>query len=320
MIPHTKLDLKDTLERRRRNAPRQPSADPKPLNKTHLRLLEFIHLFGGFSTIELIHEYARLQGITIQSKSTYIAKELTNVMFHDNGVLEKPEEQFNVKNPYSNMKMNHGVPLVFKVSSKGEKVLKETGLFNKYAPKAHGWYKHQMMTACLYQMFYINAFRAGIPFTPQHELKPKEKYIALPPKVKVFPDAVFVLHLTQPFLIFFELDRGTERGSKKATRKTWGKSIEYYKEILGRKLYKHNLDLPNGHLSFLATITVDNNMEKKILGHINAEYPKGFARMLVSTTRAFGSIATDFYPPKLFDILATPWNRSGYPGVTFHKQ
>lgn len=315
----TKFDLKDTLERRRRNAPRQPSSTPKPLNNTHLRLLEFIHLFGGFSTVELVHEFAKLDGITLQKQSTYISKELSEVMFHDNGVIEKPDEQFNVKNPYSSMKMNHGVPLVYQVSELGKKALREVGLYNEFAPKAHGWYKHQMMTACLYQMFYISARKAGIKFTAQHELKPKEKYIALPPKVKVFPDAVFVLHLTQPFLIFFELDRGTERGSKKATRKTWGKSIEYYKEILGRKLYEHNLDLPEGHLSFLAAITVDSNMEKKILGYIKAEYPKGFARMLVSTTRAFGSTAKDFYPPKLFDILATSWNRSGYPGATFHK-
>lgn len=320
MLLPTKLDLKDTLDRRRRNAPRQPSEDPKPLNETHLKLLEFIHLFGGYSTTDLIFEFAKLEGITVQVRNEYVRdKLLKEAMFHNHGVIEKPREQFNVENRYGHNRIAHGFPLVYKVSEKGEKVLKETGLFNKYAPKAHGWYKHQMMTACLYQMFYISASRAGIPFTPQHELKPKEKYIALPPKVKVFPDAVFVLHLTQPFLIFFELDRGTERGSKKATRKTWGKSIEFYKEILGRKLYKHNLDLPDGHLSFLATITVDSNMEKKILGHINAEYPKGFARMLVSTTRAFGSTVKDFYPPKLFDILATSWNRSGYPSVTFHK-
>ncbi len=171
----------------------------------------------------------------------------------------------------------------------------------------------------MYQMFYISARKAGIGFTAQHELKPKEKYIALPPKVKVFPDAVFILHLDKPFLIFFEMDRATERG-KGNKRKTWGKSIEYYKDILSRNLYRSNYTLPAEHLAFLATVTVDGNMEMNILKNIKAEYPKGFARMLVNTTRAFGPTASDFYPPKYFNALNILWGRSGYPAVKFNRQ
>jgi len=318
MIRHTKLDLKDTADRRRRNGPRQPSKHPKPLNKMKLKLLENIHLYGGFSTIELAHEIAVLESFFSMKSSKYTSM-LLNEMFHDNGVLEKPDKQFSVKNVYGTMRMNHVVPLVYKVSERGEEILKESGLYNEYAPKAHGWYQHQMMTSCLYQMFYISARKTGVQFTAQHELKPKEKFIALPPKVKVFPDAVFILHLAKPFLIFFEMDRATERG-KGSKRKTWGKSIEYYKEILSKKLYEANYDLPKNHLAFLNTVTVDGNMEKKILENINTQYPKGFARMLVSTTRVFGPTATDFYPPKHFNILNVLWERSGYPAVKFNIQ
>ena len=91
----------------------------------------------------------------------------------------------------------------------------------------------------MYQMFYINARKAGIVFTPQHELKPKEKFFALSPKVKVFPDAVFMLNYKDHnALFFFEMDerlRGVIKKNRKITRKTWGKSIEYYKTIIREK-------------------------------------------------------------------------------------
>ena len=80
-----------------------------------------------------------------------------------------------------------------------------------------------------------------------------------------------------------------------------------------------NFDLPKDHLAFLTTLTVDCNMESKVLEHIKGEFPKGFARMLVDTTRVFGPTAIDFYPPRYFNILNTKWNRSGYPSVKFNK-
>lgn len=316
---YTKKDFKDTLERRRRNAPRQPSDDVSNLSLTKLKILEFTHLYGGFTTIELVHKYLLGEGVFRLKDSRYTSKLLLE-MFHDHGVIEKPEEQFSVKNPYGTMKMNHVAPIVYKVSERGEEVLKSIGLWNEHAPRAHGWYKHQMMTACIYQMFHIGARDSGIQFISQHELMAKEKFIQVG-EVKVYPDAVFVLHLHKPFLFFFEMDRGTEKGSKKASRKTWGKSIEFYKSIFDKKLYRGNYELPDDLLPFLATVTVDANMERRILENIEAEYPEGFARMLVHTTRAFGPLPTDFYPPKYFNVLDVNWNRygSGYPPVQFSK-
>jgi hypothetical protein len=237
-------------------------------------------------------------------------------MFHNHGVIEKHVEQFNAPNLYgSSNRMNHGLLLVYNVSEEGKKALQDAGMWNEYAPKAHGWYKHQMMTACMYQMFYLSARKAGIDLTPQHELKPKEKYVQVD-SVKVFPDAVFLLHLHKPFLFFFEMDRATERG-KGSKRKTWGKSIEFYKAIFDKKLYRGNYDLPEDHLPFLATVTVDSNMERKILEHIEEQYPDGFARMLVHTTRAFGPSPTDYYPPKYFNLLTEAWHRLGFPPAQF---
>lgn len=313
---YTPKDLRDSLERRRRNAPRQPSSDPIRLNSTHIQILQRIHLFGGFSTIDLIHEHLLQEGMFKMKSTTYTSK-LLSQMFHDLGLVDKPRAQFAVENPYGSTKMNHVAPLIYQISEKGEETLKGSGFWNDYAPKAHGWYKHQMMTACLYQIFNLSARKAGIGFTPQHELKPKEKFIQVD-SVKVFPDAVFVLHLHKPFLFFFEMDRATERG-KGSKRKTWGKSIEFYKAIFDKKLYRNNYELPVDFLPFLATITVDANMEKKILEHIKDQYPDGFARMLVHTTRAFGPLVTDFLPPKYFNILAENWNRLGYAPAQFVK-
>jgi hypothetical protein len=289
--------------------------------------LRFIHLFGGYSTTELVYQYARLEGITRQKARTYITDILLNrAMYHNHGVIEQPQEQFSVRNPYSHNRLNHGIFLVYKVSEYGEQVLKETGLWNEYAPKAHGWYKHQMMTACMYQIFYLAARKTDIPFTPQHRLKPRESFIAVPPKVKVFPDAMFVMHLARPFLFFLEMDRGTERGSRKSKRKTWGKSIEYYRKILEYGLYLDNLDLPEDHRTFLIAMTVDATMHSRILKRIEAVYEDTNGKcpqILVTTTRAFGPRPTDHFPPKYFNVLATLWERSGYPkpvDFTRHKK
>lgn len=318
---YTKLDLKDSNGLRRRNGPRQPAPKSEilPLNKSHLKLLQFVHLFGGYSTSQLIFEYAKLEGLTKQTSDTYIRdKLLKEAMFHNHGVIDKPSEQWNVRNPYGHTRMSHSHFMVYQVSEHGDQVLKEAGMWNEYAPKAHGWYKHQLMTATMYQMLYLSARKAGIKFVPQHELKPKEKYIALPPKVKVFPDAVFMLETYKPLLFFFELDRGTEKG-KRSARKTWGKSIEYYKEILLKKRYLSNLDLPDNHVAFLATVTTDATMADRILAQIEKEFPKGSAQILVHTTRAFGPLATDFASPRYFDALDILWKRVNYPAVRFNR-
>lgn len=320
---YTKLDFKDSADQRRRNGPRQPAPNDeiRPLNETHIRILEFIHLFGGFTTSQLVHEFCKLEGITKQTAITYVRdKLLKEAMYHNHGVIEKPEEQFVVRNMYgSSNRMNHSQYLVYRISEKGERLLKEVGRWNQHAPRAHGWYKHQMMTACTYQIFYLSARKAGIRFTPQHELKPKDSFILLPPELRVFPDAVFVLHLKQPFLFFFEMDRGTEKGSRKAKRKTWGKGIKYYKRIIQEKLYLENYELPEDHRAFLMAMTTDTTMARRILQDIEQEYQSECFEMLVHATRSFGPLPSDFYPPRMYNILDVLWDRHNCQAIKFSR-
>ena len=136
-VRYTPLDLRDSKGFRRRNGPRQPAAldEIKSLNKSHLKLLQFIHLFGGYSTTELIFEYAKLEGITTQRASTYVRdKLLKDAMFHNHGVIERPNEQWNVRNPYGDTRMSHSHFTVYRISEHGEQILKEAGMWSEYAP------------------------------------------------------------------------------------------------------------------------------------------------------------------------------------------
>jgi hypothetical protein len=138
--------------------------------------------------------------------------------------------------------------------------------------------------------------------------------------IKVIPDMVFMLEYPDhSALIFLEIDRGTEKGVKTG-HKTWGKSIKYYRQIFKKKLYKQILDLPNRHHAYLVTVTTSNLMHEKILKTIGSYYKSGTAFMLTHTTRAFGPLATDFYPPRFVDMLDVTYERNEYPPIKLNRR
>lgn len=304
----------DSVGRRKRDAPPTPSGDLKDPKKIHLDLAEIVHLYGGYITVDLLHRLAVIAGLTKQKSSSYVSMRVCE-MKNNLGLLRPAEEIDCLKDRYQH-------PSLLKITDKCTRLLQETGRYSEFAPSPHGWFKHQMMTATLYQMFQISAHNSGIAFIPQHQLKLREPHIWVNrlKAIKVIPDMVFMLEYSDhSALIFLEIDRGTEKGVKTG-HKTWGKSIKYYQQIFKKELYKQILDAPKDHHAYLVTVTTSSLMHRKILKTIARYYKNGSAFLLTHSTRAFGPLPTDFYPPRFIDMLDVIFDRHEYPPIKLNRK
>ena len=301
-------DLKDTLQRRRRNAPRQPLHDIVFRNKD-VELLRFIHLYGGMLTTDIIFEYVTLEGLYKNKRCmSYRLRDLYHA-----GYLDRPTGQRRIEYP-------ERYNLVHRVSEKGEAILKDRGLFSPFAPRPYGAYEHQMMTACLYASYYLHARKAGFGFTAQHELLGKlnrNASIVVADK-NVTPDALFILTKDgKDVLIFLEADRATESGhSTDDKRKSWGRSVEQYKDIVGGKRYKEHYGVASTCGAQVHVVTISASMQLKIIRQIQRVMPEGCNYILTHATNAFGD---NSHPSLFIPILFTEWDRWGATPFQFLK-
>ncbi|NNE54477.1 MAG: hypothetical protein HKN32_00555 [Flavobacteriales bacterium] len=61
-------------------------------------------------------------------------------------------------------------------------------------------------------------------------------------------------------------------------------------------------------------------MHKKILKTIARYFKGGSAFLLTYTTRAFGHLPTDYFPPRYFDILNESFERHEYPPIKLNRR
>lgn len=288
------------------------------------KVLEFIHLFGGMSTTPIIQKWRELTGLYKQKENAseksaphQSLKTLLRDLFNG-GYIDRPKTQMNFYRP-------RRFPLVHRVSLKGEDYLKSKRLFSAHAPKPWGTYEHNMLTACIYQGYYLNALEAGFSFEPQHTFVPAHG--GTPSftinERKVTSDVLFSLGIKDKnILIFLEIDRGTEVGStKNQDRKSYGRSAEEYYEFIGRgsaieKLYKSHFKLAPTHGAQVHFVTTSVSAQLRMLGQVarihNKECPYFLATTCLETgeeTHAIGYIP----------MLDTEWNRHGMGPFVFPK-
>lgn len=297
-------DLQDGIGRRRRNAKRQ-ARGVSVIRDSDVKILAFIHHHGGMLTTDIIFKFCELEGLYKNRRSlTYRLRDL----YHNLGLIDRPHQQRNIEYP-------ERFNLVHRVSEKGEELLKSRGLYSEYVSRPYGAYQHQMMTACVYASYALNAKEAGIEFTPQHTLLKRlgrGAGIQIDGK-KVEPDALFMLTIDgKSVLIFLEVDRATEPGhSKSDKRKSWGRSVEQYQKIIAHKLYKEHYDVPTTCGAQVHVVTVNYSMEHKILREVSRVFPSGCTFILTHTSTAFGEIS---HPPAYINMLSVEWNRHGHKG------
>jgi hypothetical protein len=284
---------------------------PKEPSETHLKLLQFIHEGGGYSSTPIIHRYAYLTGITKQGGKKgqeHISTQL-KWMRRKWSLIECPQEQFNAIHP-------ERFPLLFKLTKKGKQLLKDQERYTQNVPSVRGFYAHQLISATWYQNEWLQALSSGIEFKLQHELKPKELHFILGNE-KVIPDTFILIKPKDKwFLKFNEADRSTEfhKGDKEKT--TWERRIRLYDMLFREKAYERVLDLPEGTMPLMAAITTSDRMRRRILSELEARFPNGRAPYLVHTTRAYGPHPKDAYVPGYFDALSVTYERYNYPPIT----
>ena len=111
-------------------------------------------------------------------------------------------------------------------------------------PTGHWW--HGYMTACVTSSIDITAARQGVRYIPAHEiLAINNAPLAIPiGNQKLIPDQLFALDYGGSYRVFaLEVDRGTEPKTSPANRKSWAHSIDLYRQVIERKLYKTHYGL-----------------------------------------------------------------------------
>jgi len=303
-------DLHDPIGRRRRIGKRQPDGRVVTLHERDIKILEFIHLYGGMLSTDIIWQFAKTTGVY---KNRMSMTERLKRLWHDLGVLERPVEQTEVRYP-------DRYHLIHRVSEKGEEELKARHLFSPYAPRPWGTYKHNMLNACVYASYYINALKAGITMVPQHVLLAglkRDASIVIDDKV-VKPDTLFMLIINEKqVLVFLEIDRATESGhSSDDKKKSWGRSVKEYQKIIGEKRYKEHYHVPPTCGAQVHVVTTKFTMQQKILREVARVSPKGCAYILTNTCVETGE---DTHSTPYLNMLGVVWDRHGYQPFQFLK-
>jgi hypothetical protein len=300
--------LKDKQGRRRSSAPVQPSDKPKPggytLNDRDLRLLQFLHLAGGRLTTPILFRFAKREGLYRNIKS--LQKRLKEWR-QELRLTDWPPEQFLTIEPWAN-------PLVHQITLEGKKVLQDAGLYFDKAPSPRGFYKHQLMVACAYACYWLDALDNDLPFVPQHLLTFNKITVN---NKRVIPDAMFMICLQdkKPRLIFFEADRDTEAGySEDEEAQSWTRKIKAYKSLISDGLYRQFVEVPDECRAQLHVLTVSHLMKDRILKEVARAYQKDCKYIFVHATPSFGIV---FRPPKNIEVLSAVWERHNASAFRF---
>ncbi len=173
-------------------------------------------------------------------------------------------------------------------------------------PTGHWW--HGYMTSCITSSIDISAARQGVRYIPAHEiLAINNASLAIPIGTqKLIPDQLFALDYGGSYRVFaLEVDRGTEPKTSPANRKSWARSIDLYRQVIERKLYKSHYGL-KANLLVLWVFNSKTNETR-------------FVEMMKQATKtATGSILTTAVPEvlnsnlgfsALQESLLSPWDR-----------
>jgi len=136
-------------------------------------------------------------------------------------------------------------PYIYDLTKRAKDHLIDLGLSEPTVrPTGHWW--HGYMTSCVTSSIDITAARQGVQYIPAHEiLAINNAPLAIPVGTqKLIPDQLFALDYGGSYRVFaLEVDRGTEPKTSPANRKSWARSIDMYRQVIERKIYKSHYGL-----------------------------------------------------------------------------
>lgn len=130
-------------------------------------------------------------------------------------------------------------PYIYDMTKQGKDHLVDLGLAEPTVrPTGHWW--HGYAVSQWTSGIDVAATQAGVRYIPAHEiLAIKGAELAIPVgRSKLIPDQLFALDYGGRFRAFaFEVDRGTEPKDSPASRKSWARSIDQYRQVIENRLH-----------------------------------------------------------------------------------
>lgn len=177
------------------------------------------------------------------------------------------------------------------------------------AVRPHGHWVHGYMTSCITSSIDIATLRDHVRYIPAHEiLAIKDAPLAIPiDGQKLVPDQLFALNYGGSFRAFaLEADRGTEPKASTAKRKSYEKSIDLYRKLIERQIYKSHYGL-KAPLLVLWVFSSRSN-EARFLELLEGQPERIRQRFLTQSIEGFHE---SFKPPDMLkDLYQQSWNRS----------
>ena len=241
-------------------------------------------------------------------------------LFHEGNLLSKPGKQFDPMDARHNQ-------LIYDLNEHSIQILREEGGYSDRAPACSGPWKHRAMVSSITASIELATYGKNIRYIPQHEILDqlgttlripvtiRNDRLARDEQHDLIPDAMFGLEYDEAgrkSYIFYlvEADRGTEPLKvKNLARKSYLRSIQQYRKLIGGKHYKAHFGLNAGLL--VLNVTTSEERMKNLIELVAESSDSGCnTYMLFQTAPLFG---TYFKPPKpIPDLLTGPWYRAGH--------
>jgi len=288
------------------------------LTERDLLWLEKLHRHGPLASTFLL-AYSRST-----HRSDGRAKDRLTHLYHEAGkhggaYLERPWQQFATQGARYH-------DLVYDVSDAGLRALKDAGRLREHVPAPSGPWVHRYMTAAITASIEIAALRNdNVRYIFGDEiLRRAETSLRFPVTVasvtsNLIPDALFGLEYAaggRKLYRFFivEADRGTEPATATASRhrrKSYERTIDQYREFVGRGQYRQPLRLTAG-MVVLNVTTSEARLQNLI--ELTGKLSEG-GRNSYMLFAALPALGRAFRPVEVLDhLLTTPWQRAGLPG------
>lgn len=178
-------------------------------------------------------------------------------------------------------------PYIYALTHKARIYLRDRYL-DEPTVQPHGHWVHGFMTACATASIDIIAGRNGVKYVPGHKiLSINDAPLAIPVgSRKLIPDQLFALEYSKGFRAFaLEVDRGTEPKASSAARKSYASSIESYRTVIEREIYKTHYGLKANLLNLWVFSSRTN--EERFLDLVAAHGGEAKAFFLTQTVDSF---------------------------------
>lgn len=208
-------------------------------------------------------------------------------------------------------------PFIYDITKQAKDHLTDLGIAaSTVRPAGHWW--HGYITSCVTSSIDIAAAREGVRYIPAHDILAKKNApLAIPVgSSKLIPDQLFALDYGGSYrVIALEVDRGTEPKTSATNRKSWVRSIEQYRRVIEREIYKSHYGL-KADMFVLWVFTSQAKQQRflELVGQANGAIAQAMpTRAILHTVRELASSGP------YDELFSDHWNRAAGGAVSIAR-